>query len=149
MRSAPTFARLDQVLVCADWEDKFPLCSASGLPRTMSDHVPILLQSRVPNSKKGQFHFENLWSDSEDLADIVQDSWNRPTGELLGARRVAFKLKRLKAKFKSWGHQRRIDRNKDKVQWKKEIATMNLIERVMTFQTMRDHRGSRQRRNSQ
>ncbi|KAK1293019.1 hypothetical protein QJS10_CPB17g00832 [Acorus calamus] len=67
MRADPTLVRLDRVLICPDWEERFPLCSASGLPRTTSDHCPILLRSLDPTVKRSPFRFENWWLEHNDL----------------------------------------------------------------------------------
>jgi hypothetical protein len=39
------FATLDRVLASITWEQKFPLSSIQALPRLVSDHTPLLLDS--------------------------------------------------------------------------------------------------------
>jgi exonuclease III len=43
--SSPTFEKLDQVLVTTEWEEKYPLTTVQALPRVISDHTPLLLNS--------------------------------------------------------------------------------------------------------
>ncbi|KAK1288910.1 hypothetical protein QJS10_CPB19g00866 [Acorus calamus] len=45
LRDLPSMARLDRVLINDEWEASFPGCHVRGLPRTVSDHIPLLLQA--------------------------------------------------------------------------------------------------------
>ena len=35
----PTYEKLDRILICPDWEDKYPLAPVSALEREISDHT--------------------------------------------------------------------------------------------------------------
>ena len=46
LRDKPVLARLDRVMVTAEWESHFPLAILRSLPRPTSDHVPLCLDTR-------------------------------------------------------------------------------------------------------
>ena len=47
----PTFEKLDRILICPDWEDKYPLTCVVALEREISDHTPLLIDTRVVGEK--------------------------------------------------------------------------------------------------
>jgi endonuclease/exonuclease/phosphatase family metal-dependent hydrolase len=47
--STPTFVKLDRILTSIDWELKYPRVTARALPRILSDHTPLLLDTRIPS----------------------------------------------------------------------------------------------------
>jgi exonuclease III len=44
----PTYEKLDRILVSTDWKLKYPKVSVHALTREISDHSPLLLDSRQP-----------------------------------------------------------------------------------------------------
>jgi hypothetical protein len=74
----PTFEKLDRILMSVDWEQKFPLASVQALPRSGSDHTPLLLdtgeQSNIGN--KVEFSFELSWLKQEGFREIVEREWS-------------------------------------------------------------------------
>lgn len=47
---ANTRERLDRVVATVNWREKFPLTTVTHLPSHASDHVPIILQKKVPQA---------------------------------------------------------------------------------------------------
>ena len=45
----PTYEKLDRILVTTDWEQTFSLASIQALTREISDHTPLLLDTREPS----------------------------------------------------------------------------------------------------
>jgi endonuclease/exonuclease/phosphatase family metal-dependent hydrolase len=41
----PTLEKLDNILVSTEWELKYPMVTVTTLPRTISDHTPLLLNT--------------------------------------------------------------------------------------------------------
>lgn len=70
---------LDLYLANNEWLQKFPKAQVHHLPRTHSDHCPLLLslfQNKIKRAHK-VFHFESMWTIHSDLNGITQDCWGR------------------------------------------------------------------------
>ncbi|KAL0447058.1 UNVERIFIED_CONTAM: hypothetical protein Slati_1833700 [Sesamum latifolium] len=94
--------RLGRVLFASEWIDAFPHTSVHHLPRSSSDHCPILVRVRVSTSSgPSSFRFQNMCFRHPNFMTVVQDSWNQPSS-LTGMLRLAEKLQRLKACLKQW-----------------------------------------------
>lgn len=51
----PTFEKLDRILICPDWEEKYPLTMVTTLNREISQHTPLITDT-------GETRFENYWT---------------------------------------------------------------------------------------
>ncbi|KAK1291915.1 hypothetical protein QJS10_CPB17g00785 [Acorus calamus] len=136
MREAPSMAKLDRFLICTEWDEAFPECEVMGLPRSISDHVPILMRSMAQPRRAQNFKFESWWCDCEELEELVRRSWLTSANGLRGARRMAFKLKRLKTVLKAWSKKQRMDRDQAKVRWHNRIAELDKIEEERNLSSM-------------
>ncbi|KAK1292074.1 hypothetical protein QJS10_CPB17g00140 [Acorus calamus] len=128
MRDSPSMAKLDRFLICAEWEEMFPRCAVRGLPRITSDHLPLLLTSDDITTTRRLFRFESWWLECEGIEEMVAECWSAPTGVLRGARRVAFKLRRLKRKLKAWGQDMHLRRNSEKTRAMELIGALDTKE---------------------
>ena len=56
----PTFERLDRVLVRTEWEQHYPLATIVASSREISDHTPLLLNTREEEKggRQPMFKFE-------------------------------------------------------------------------------------------
>jgi endonuclease/exonuclease/phosphatase family metal-dependent hydrolase len=45
----PTYEKLDRILVSTEWEVKCPKVNASALPRALSYHTPLLVDTGMPS----------------------------------------------------------------------------------------------------
>jgi endonuclease/exonuclease/phosphatase family metal-dependent hydrolase len=55
----PSFEKLDQILVITEWELKYPMVTVNTLPRVISDHTPLLLNTGMPSQHTSHmFKFE-------------------------------------------------------------------------------------------
>lgn len=55
------YRHLDGFLICPEWNNSFRAMSQIGLPKVISDHRPILLESRDWDATPSYFTFENMW----------------------------------------------------------------------------------------
>lgn len=72
----PTFEKLDRVLVCPDWEDKYPLAIVYALEREISDHTPLILDTGAHKPPPSIFRFENAWMMMEGFKEFVEKNWD-------------------------------------------------------------------------
>ena len=95
-------SRLDGFLVSADWESKFSNVIQRTLPRPVSDHCPVLLDSDGIKSGPSPFRFENMWLKVEGNKDLLRGWWQdlQFTGSFSFV--LASKLKALKGILKVW-----------------------------------------------
>ncbi|KAK1286517.1 hypothetical protein QJS10_CPB20g01045 [Acorus calamus] len=128
LREVPALARLDRIFICPEWEEHFPGCEMIGLPRTTSDHSPIMLVSKPPGRNKHIFRFESWWLECEGFETLIRQSWNSGAGILRGARCIAFKLRRLKQCLKRWGRLERLRRTEEKSKCEIRIAEIDRLE---------------------
>jgi hypothetical protein len=68
----PTFVKLDHILISTDWELKYPRVTSHALPRILSNHTPLLLDTGIssqPSFKR--FKFELSWLFKDDFYNMV------------------------------------------------------------------------------
>lgn len=69
--------RLDRGLGNTEWNILFPRSEIHHLPRTKSDHCPILLEFETPTYKSTKpFKFEQMWLTDPSFSTLVENSWN-------------------------------------------------------------------------
>ena len=95
-------SRLDRFLVTADWEIQFSNVTQSILPRPVSDHCPMMLDSDGIKSGPSPFRFENMWLKLAGFKDILRDWWQSLHFSGSYSFILASKLKALKGILKAW-----------------------------------------------
>ena len=93
-------SRIDRALVPLDWKEHIENVSQWLLPRTISDHCPLLLEAGGVRQGRCAFKFENMWMKTEGFVDRVQQWWNRYCFVGSTSFILAQKLKALKADLK-------------------------------------------------
>jgi exonuclease III len=98
-----TFEKLDRVLVCNDFEFKFPHSTLHALSREISYHTPLFLNTNNPSSSyQPQFKFELRWLMREGFCDMVQDVWNSVIVTGTPLERWQAKIRRLRQYLRGW-----------------------------------------------
>ncbi|XP_042974693.1 uncharacterized protein LOC122306327 [Carya illinoinensis] len=99
------WARLDRVLVNTGFLSRFPNSCLMYLPRTSSDHCPMITSLWV-DRRVGPipFRFQRMWCLHEDFLGVVSECWRQ---EFQGCPMVKFsrKLKKLKQVLKKWNRE--------------------------------------------
>jgi len=73
----PTYEKLDRILMATEWEQKFPLSNVIALNRDISNHTPLLLNTRdsSSNATQYQFKFELGWLLHDGFMDMAKEVW--------------------------------------------------------------------------
>ena len=72
-----TFEKLDRILVCTDFESKYPVTSVQALSREISDHTPLLCSTNSSSpAYQPHFKFELGWLLRDGFCDMVRDVWH-------------------------------------------------------------------------
>jgi exonuclease III len=98
----PSKSRIDRFLLSSDWEDHFGQLAQKAIPRLLSDHCPIILDSGGFIRGKSYFKFENMWLRHEDFAEKVKSWWGSYEFQGSPSFVLANKLKALKEDIKFW-----------------------------------------------
>lgn len=68
--------RLDRMLTNYEWAYHFEGVRLEALPKSGSNHSPLILEGSIPDSHKGApFHFELMWQKHPDLRERIRDWW--------------------------------------------------------------------------
>lgn len=69
--------RLDRCLANNDWLHIFSDATVTHLPRTHSDHCPILVNlQRLPSKPKKPFRVESMWCSHPSFVQVIQESFS-------------------------------------------------------------------------
>uniref|UniRef100_A0A2N9GE37 Reverse transcriptase domain-containing protein n=1 Tax=Fagus sylvatica TaxID=28930 RepID=A0A2N9GE37_FAGSY len=95
-------SRIDRFLYSSDWEDRFSTVVQRRLPRLLSDHFPIMLESGQFHRGNRPFRFENMWLKAKGFGELVKRWWDSYQIEGTPSFILAKKLKALKSDLKKW-----------------------------------------------
>ncbi|KAF5445223.1 hypothetical protein F2P56_034289 [Juglans regia] len=96
-------AKLDRVLIDANFLSLFPTAHCLYLPRTTSDHCPMVIEFLSDPFSYGPppFRFQQMWVEHPDFMTLVQKVWSESViGS--GLFKLATKLKKLKVALRVW-----------------------------------------------
>jgi hypothetical protein len=112
----PTFERLDRVLVCGEWEQKYPLATVDALSREISDHTPLLLCTgeETKGSNQPQFKFELGWLLRDGFFDLVTEVWQKENRGFSPLQRWQNKIRRLRQFLRGWAQNMKGAYSKEK-----------------------------------
>jgi hypothetical protein len=124
----PSMSRLDRFLVSPEWDTQFSTAVQSLLPRTLSDHSPILLDCGPNRGGKSPFRFENMWLRSEGFVERVKHWWDSYVFEGFPSHILSQKLMALKANLKQWNKEVFGDVGVRKGELMREIQQLDALE---------------------
>ena len=110
-----SMSRIDRFLVTADWENQCNKVTHSCLPRPVSDHFPIMLDSVGVRTGPAPFRFELMWLKYEGFKDLLKGWWQNLHFYGSFSYILSAKLKALKGILKAWNRDvfGKIETNKD------------------------------------
>jgi hypothetical protein len=99
----PTYEKLDRILVSTDWELRFPRATMQCLPRAISDHTPLLLDTgSTSQPNKCMFKFELTWLFKDGFHEKVAEVWQRETKGSNSLERWQNKIRSLRRYLRGW-----------------------------------------------
>ena len=85
-------------MMSKNWESNFLFVKVSKLPRSISDHNPLIMDTEITDKKPlSSFHFKNGWLTHPEFTSIVDKIWNKPCRA-----KIQQKLKLCKQHLKGW-----------------------------------------------
>lgn len=82
IREDPYLVMLDRVLVSYTWEARFGQSKVYSIPKPMSDHAPICLDSSKIGPKASILsQFKKWWLEHDDDHNMIRMNWSLPIGE--------------------------------------------------------------------
>lgn len=96
-----------------------------ALPKTASDHCPILLDSRCERWGPTPFHFELMWLEEHHFPALIGEWWKEFSVDGWAGYRLAMKLKLLKNRIKDWAKDHFGDVRNAKVNILQEIQLLD------------------------
>jgi hypothetical protein len=98
-----TFEKLDRILVCTDFESKYPVMTVQALSREISDHTPLFYNTNNPSSTyQPQFKFELGWLLRDGFCNMVREIWQSVITEGTPLERWQAKIRRLRQYLRGW-----------------------------------------------
>ncbi|KAK3231468.1 hypothetical protein Dsin_003349 [Dipteronia sinensis] len=101
-RVGGSWARLDRFLVSHIILSWFTDLTQTKLPRTVSDHCPIILGVTTVNWGPKPFRFDNIWLEDKDLMEEVRKEWVDSKQGGTSSRKLLSKMGSARSKIKSW-----------------------------------------------
>ncbi|KAL8479250.1 hypothetical protein ACS0TY_026208 [Phlomoides rotata] len=124
-------SKIDRMFMNNEWLRKCPNQSIKGLRRSISDHVPLVIQSESKDWGPRPFRFINSWIEHQQFNDFFQEKWKSYSVEGWAAYRLKEKLKLFKKDLRGRNNVTfgEIDYNFDSK--KKEIEILDRINDAM------------------
>uniref|UniRef100_A0A0A9DJR2 Uncharacterized protein n=1 Tax=Arundo donax TaxID=35708 RepID=A0A0A9DJR2_ARUDO len=87
-----------------DWEMLFPLTTLKKIPRYMSDHNPMIIETKQQKKRSSKpFCFELSWLQHPDFLPKVKEIWEKPIKSNSSISTWIIKIRRVKKYLKGWG----------------------------------------------
>uniref|UniRef100_A0A803P8A0 Reverse transcriptase domain-containing protein n=1 Tax=Cannabis sativa TaxID=3483 RepID=A0A803P8A0_CANSA len=101
-RAIPICSRLDRFLFLNNWNVVFPFVRQEMLVRLVSDHSPVVIDSKPPKWGPGPFRFDNHWLEHKSFSKCFESWWQEEIIDGWPGTKFMKKLKTLQGKAKEW-----------------------------------------------
>jgi hypothetical protein len=96
-------SHIDWVFCSTDFDSHYSLASARTIPRTPSDHTPILWDSGTDiGIRKPRFKLEKWWIKHKEFRRLVHQIWTSPHVGMSAIDRWQTRIRALRRKAKGW-----------------------------------------------
>ena len=100
-----SMSRLDRFLISPEWESQCNRVIQRRLPRPVSDHFPIMLDSEGVKTGPSPFRFELMWLKYAGFKEILKEWWQSLQFYGTSSFILSAKLKALKGLLKTWNRE--------------------------------------------
>lgn len=115
--------RLDRVLCSANWLNSWPCCQYVVLPRTVSNHSPLVVNCyKQLHQGPKPFCFLTMWTKHEEFKTLVAKAWHSQNIFRCPIYVHSHKLKGVKLALKDW-HRRTFGHVDNEVQCARNILS--------------------------
>lgn len=125
--SGEKMSRIDRVLVCWNYLNKWPNAEYRALCREKSDHSPLILKVISRNFGPKPFRFFNSWLDRQDFKEVVVKSLEGFQVEGDPDTRLMLKFKRLRQSITSWKKELKDKESEEEGSLKNELNQLELV----------------------
>lgn len=101
-KSGNKLSKIDRVLVSKGVMDRWPEACLRALPRTLSDHSPLILTMKKTDFGPRPFRFFNSWLDREEFEKLILDANKEFSSVGEADKKLQEKFKFLKLKMILW-----------------------------------------------
>ncbi|KAJ9556364.1 hypothetical protein OSB04_010978 [Centaurea solstitialis] len=126
-------SKLGRFLINQNFLYGWPLSNALVLPRVLSDHCPILLDSKVVDFGPTPFKLYNSWLKLPDFVALVKERWNEELPGISNLSQIdvlSRKLRHLKTHIKRWSADLRNKMDAEVTELKSKICAIDLLAEV-------------------
>ncbi|KAJ9564278.1 hypothetical protein OSB04_000244 [Centaurea solstitialis] len=126
-------SKLDRFLLNQNFLDGWPLSNALALPRVLSDHCPILLDTKDVDFGPIPFKLFNSWLNLPEFETLVRERWNDElpgVSNLSKIETLSRKLRHLKTHIKRWSAEIRRKTDAEVTDLKNKIGAIDLLAEV-------------------
>jgi hypothetical protein len=114
-QACPILAKLDRIFVSTNWAGAFPLARINALPKEISDHTPLMIDSSGNSSfGKKKFRFERLWLERTYFKEVVAKASSTQCNSLDPMEVWQSKVRALRRMVRGWANNVVADLNKYK-----------------------------------
>ncbi|XP_022041306.1 uncharacterized protein LOC110943883 [Helianthus annuus] len=116
-----SLSKIDKVLVCNEFMNRWPTEKFEALTRNLSDHSPLSLVYSSPDFGPIPFRFYNSWVELHGIEEVVDKVLGEYGDVSNSVKEVAGMLKRLKGDIKQWRRETKLRVDKELHENKKAV----------------------------
>ncbi|XP_022008089.1 uncharacterized protein LOC110907409 [Helianthus annuus] len=122
-----SLSKIDRILVCDGFMNKWPTAKFEALTKHASDHSPLVLSCKNVDFGPIPFRFFNRWLEEDGIGDVIKKIMEESMNGGNGMRELAKLLKNLKLGIKEW---RKSAKTQEEQEVQDAIKEVERIEKV-------------------
>ena len=120
-------SKIDRIFCTTELEAIFPLCTSQALPRTGSDHTPLLWDSGLGNRPRASsYKFEKWWQLHSEFKELATKNWSAPVKSNRSIDIWHDKVRRFRKFSKGWSKNVEAEIRKRKIALTEEYDELDI-----------------------